>query len=64
MKDRHNKKISGQRAPTATSIYQCNVADHQHEVTEPALFGVHAADFFSDGGLCDGFRVTLKNERA
>ena len=58
------EKVFGQRTPTATSIHQCSLADHQHEVTEPALFGVHAADFFSDGGLCDGFRVTLKDECA
>jgi len=54
----------GHRTPTATSVHQCNLADHQHEVTEPALFGVHAADLLSDGGPCEGFRDTLEDDRA
>ena len=36
----------------------------EHEVTEPALFGVHAADLLSDGGPCEGFRDTLEDDRA
>jgi hypothetical protein len=64
IKDRHYGKSSGQRTPTATSIHQCNLADHQHEVTEPGLFGVHAADLLSDGGPCEGFCDTLEDDRA
>ena len=44
------EKVVGQRKPTATGIHLFNLADNQHEVTEPALFGVHAADLLSDGG--------------
>jgi hypothetical protein len=58
------EKNGGKRTPAATSIHQCNFADHQHEVTEPALFGVHAEDLLSDGGPCEGFRDTLKDDRA
>jgi hypothetical protein len=58
------EKVVDQRTPTATRIPQCNLADHQHEVTEPALFGVHAADLLSDGGPCEGFRGTLEDDRA
>ena len=54
----------GHRTPTATSVHQCNLADYQHEVTESALFGVHAADLLSDGGPCEGFRDTLEDDRA
>ena len=28
------EKVFGQRTPTATSIHQCSLADHQHEVTK------------------------------
>jgi hypothetical protein len=58
------EKVFGQRTPTATSIHQFNLADHQHEVTEPALIEVHAADFPSYGGPCEGFRDTLEDDRA
>ena len=54
----------GQCTPTAIRIYQYDPADHQHEVTEPALFGVYAADLLSDGGPCEGFRDTLEDNRA
>jgi hypothetical protein len=53
----------GQRTPTARSIHQCSLAYHQHEVTEPALFGVHAAaHFLSAGEPCEGFRGTLEGD--
>jgi hypothetical protein len=58
------EKVFGQRTPTATSVHQCNLADHQPKITEPALFGVHAEDLLSDGGPCEGFRDTLKDGRA
>jgi hypothetical protein len=54
----------GQRMPAATSIHQCILADHQREVTEPEISGVHAADMLSDGGPCEGFRDTLEDDRA
>jgi hypothetical protein len=38
--------------------------DHQHEVTEPELFEVHAEDLLSDGGPCEDFRDTLEDDRA
>jgi len=53
------EKVFGQRTPAATSIRQYNLADHQHEVTELALSGVHAADLLSDRGHCESFRETL-----
>ena len=52
----------GHRTPT--SAHQRNLADHQHEVTEPALSGVQAADLLSDGGPCEGFCDTLEDDRA
>ena len=58
------EKVFGQRTTTATIIHQCNLVDHQHEVTEAALFGVQAADLLSDGGPCEGFRDTLEDDRA
>jgi hypothetical protein len=58
------EKVFGQRTPTATGIHQFNLADHQHEVTEPALFGAHAADLLSDGGPCGFFCETLEDSRA
>jgi hypothetical protein len=58
------EKVVGQRTPTATRIHQYNLADHQHEVTGHALFGLHAADFLSDEGPCEGFRDTLEDDRA
>jgi hypothetical protein len=53
-------RIASRAPPTATSVRQCNLADHQLEVTEPALFGVHAADLLSDEGPCKGLRDTLE----
>jgi hypothetical protein len=58
------EKVFGQRTPIATGIHKCNLADHQHEVTEPTLFGAHAADLLSDGGPCEGFRKALQDDRA
>jgi hypothetical protein len=52
-------KVFGQRTPTITRIHQCNLADHQHEVTEPEIFGVHAENLLSDEEPCEGFRGTL-----
>ena len=46
------------------NIYECNLADHQHEVLDPALFGVHVADLLSDGGPCECLHDTLEDDRA
>ena len=54
----------GHHTPAATSVHQYNLTGHQHEVTEPALFGVHAVELLSDGGPCEGFRDTLEDDRA
>jgi hypothetical protein len=54
------KEVHGQRTPTATRIHQCNLAGHQHEVTELTLFGAHAADLLSDGEPCEGFVARWK----
>jgi hypothetical protein len=56
--------VLGKCTPTATSIHQFNLADHQHEVTELAHFGVDAAGLLSDGGPCEGFRESLEDDRA
>ena len=56
--------LIGQRTPTAKSVHQCNLSDHQHEATKPALYGVHAADLLSDGGSCKGFNDTLEDDHA
>jgi hypothetical protein len=58
------EKVFGQRIPTATSVHQCNLAYYQHEITESELFGIHAADFLSDKGPCEGFRDMLEDGRA
>jgi hypothetical protein len=58
------ENVFGQRTPTATSIHHCNLADHQHEVTEPVLFGAQQADLLSGGGPCEGFRDALEDDRA
>jgi hypothetical protein len=62
IKGGHKGESFGQSTPAATSIHQCNLADHQPKRTEPALFGVHAADLLSDGGPCEGFRGTLEDD--
>jgi hypothetical protein len=47
-----------------TFTHECTLVDDQHGATEPALFGVHAADLLLDGGPCKGFRNTLEDDRA
>jgi|AntAceMinimDraft_5_1070358.scaffolds.fasta_scaffold521215_1 hypothetical protein len=54
------EKVFGQRTPTAKRIHQCDLADHLYEVIEPAIPGVHAVDFLSDGGSCEIFRERWK----
>jgi hypothetical protein len=58
----------GQRTPTARSIYQCNFAEHQHEVTEAAFFGVHTQQTYSQTeGLARVFvtrwKTTARSDR-
>jgi hypothetical protein len=54
------EKVFGQRTPTATSVHQRNLTDHQNKVAEPLLSGYTQQACSQTEGLARVFVVRWK----